>query len=62
MNLTLANKNPFSTFDFLGYLFPGALMLILAYALTGGFKHPDITQVDAYSQLYRLSEGNTFIG
>lgn len=62
MNLTLANKNPFSTFDFLGYLFPGALMLILAYALTGGFKHPDITQVEAYSQLYRLSEGNTFIG
>lgn len=31
MNLTLANKNPFSTFDFLGYFFPGALFVGLIY-------------------------------
>ena len=36
MNLTLSNKNPFSTFDFLGYLFPGALCLGLFYILTNG--------------------------
>lgn len=39
MNLTLANKNPFSTFDFLGYFFPGALVLLLIYILTNGFEH-----------------------
>lgn len=37
-------------------------MLVLAYALTGGFKYPDITQVEAYRQLHILSKENTFIG
>lgn len=38
MNLTLSNKNPFSTFDFLGYFFPGALTVGLCYILTNGFS------------------------
>lgn len=36
MTFTLANKNPFSTFDFLGYFFPGALFVSLMYILTKG--------------------------
>lgn len=36
MNLTFANKNPFSTFDFLGYFFPGALCVCLFCILTKG--------------------------
>ena len=35
-NLTLANKNPFSTFDFLGYFIPGAFALGLLYVLSNG--------------------------
>lgn len=61
MNLTLSNKNPFSTFDFLGYLFPGAFMLILAYALSDGFKHPDITSVDAYTILHEFATKSTIV-
>lgn len=38
MNLTLANKNPFSTFDFLGYFFPGALFIGLIYLVSDGLK------------------------
>ena len=34
MNLSLSNKNPFSTFDFLGYFFPGALFVGVFYILT----------------------------
>ena len=37
-NLTLANKNPFSTFDFLGYFIPGAFAIGLMYILTNGFQ------------------------
>lgn len=44
MNLTLANKNPFSTFDFLGYFFPGALFLFLAYILSNGLLLLDTPQ------------------
>lgn len=36
MNLSFANKNPFSTFDFLGYFFPGALSVGLFYIFTDG--------------------------
>lgn len=36
MTFSLANKNPFSTFDFLGYFFPGALFVSLMYILTNG--------------------------
>lgn len=61
MNLTLSNKNPFSTFDFLGYLFPGAFMLILAYALSDGFKHPDITSVGAYTILHEFATKSTIV-
>lgn len=35
-NLTLANKNPFSTFDFLGYFIPGAFAMGLLYVLSNG--------------------------
>lgn len=34
MNLSLSNKNPFSTFDFLGYFFPGALFAGIFYLFT----------------------------
>ena len=37
-NLTLANKNPFSTFDFLGYFIPGAFAIGLMYILSNGFQ------------------------
>lgn len=36
MTFTLANKNPFSTFDFIGYFSPGALFVSLFYILTKG--------------------------
>ena len=38
MNLSFANKNPFSTFDFLGYFFPGALFVGLFYLFTDGIE------------------------
>ena len=37
-NLTLANKNPFSTFDFLGYFIPGAFAIGLIYILSNGLQ------------------------
>lgn len=42
MNLSFANKNPFSTFDFLGYFFPGALFVSMVYLLTGGMDQEGI--------------------
>ena len=37
-NLTLSNKNPFSTFDFLGYFIPGAFAIGLIYILSEGLQ------------------------
>lgn len=42
MTFTLANKNPFSTFDFLGYFFPGALFVSLMYILTNGIADKSV--------------------
>lgn len=42
MTFTLANKNPFSTFDFLGYFFPGALFVSLMYILTKGIADKSV--------------------
>lgn len=62
MNLTLSNKNPFSTFDFLGYLFPGALGLIMFYVLSDGLKHPNIEGLHEFAIVKSIIEGNVIIG
>lgn len=53
MNLTLANKNPFSTFDFLGYFFPGSFALILCY-LFSNIEFNDVEIPQAFTKLHSL--------
>lgn len=53
MNLTLANKNPFSTFDFLGYFFPGSFALLLCY-LFSNIDFNDVEIPQALSKFHSL--------
>ena len=65
MNLTLANKNPFSTFDFLGYFFPGALLLLLTYILSDGLDLLDtpksVMRLKELTQCYPVIGGLTLV-
>ena len=58
-NLTLANKNPFSTFDFLGYFIPGAFAIGIAYLLSDGLSfHEEIPQsIDNLKKMMNNHEG-----
>lgn len=65
MNLTFANKNPFSTFDFLGYFFPGALFMYLFYVLSGGIetdKGNVMSQLPLISFLKDIMEAHMVMG
>ena len=62
MNLTFANKNPFSIFDFLGYFFPGALFVSMFYILTVGDMNSYIEKLPAYSSFKSIVDVYTGIG
>lgn len=63
MNLTFANKNPFSTFDFLGYFFPGALFMFLFYVLTKGTCEGDmLAHLPVISHFGDIMKANVVIG
>lgn len=51
-------KNPFSIYDFMGYLFPGILvMFILCYVFCGYFNPYDIFNLEAFVHAFKLDIG-----
>ena len=51
-------KNPFSIYDFMGYLFPGILvMFILCYVCCGSFNPYDIFNLEVFISAFKLDVG-----
>ena len=51
------NKNPFSIYDFMGYLFPGMMCyIIIAYCFRMGLNMGEITNMDNLRNLVRESQ------
>lgn len=51
-------KNPFSIYDFMGYLFPGVLaMFIICYVCCGSFNPDDIFNFEDFISAFKLDVG-----